>query len=37
MIDDGADVDDVVGAWEDEVADFEDRRAPYLLYKGRRA
>jgi uncharacterized protein YbbC (DUF1343 family) len=37
MIDDGADVDDVVGAWEDEVADFEDRREPYLLYKGRRA
>ncbi|MDO3704584.1 DUF1343 domain-containing protein [Micromonospora sp. C28SCA-DRY-2] len=32
MIDAGADVDDVVGAWADELADFNRRRAPYLLY-----
>jgi uncharacterized protein YbbC (DUF1343 family) len=36
MIDEGADVDEVVGAWEGEVADFDGRREPYLLYKGRR-
>ncbi len=36
MIDEGADVDEVVGAWEGEVADFDDRRERYLLYKGRR-
>lgn len=32
MIDAGADVDDVVGAWADELAEFERRRRPYLLY-----
>ncbi|GAA1371000.1 exo-beta-N-acetylmuramidase NamZ family protein [Catellatospora chokoriensis] len=32
MIDAGADVDDVVGAWSSELADFERRRRPYLLY-----
>ncbi|WP_406105171.1 exo-beta-N-acetylmuramidase NamZ domain-containing protein [Micromonospora globbae] len=32
MIDAGADVDDVVGAWADELAAFERRRRPYLLY-----
>ena len=36
MIDAGADVDEVVGAWEGEVADFDDRRERYLLYTGRR-
>ncbi|WP_144126952.1 exo-beta-N-acetylmuramidase NamZ family protein [Catellatospora sichuanensis] len=32
MIDAGADVDDVVGAWSQELAEFERRRRPYLLY-----
>lgn len=32
MIDAGSDVDDVVGAWADELADFDRRRQPYLLY-----
>lgn len=32
MIDAGADVDDVVGAWADELAAFERKRRPYLLY-----
>ncbi|MFC7246711.1 exo-beta-N-acetylmuramidase NamZ domain-containing protein [Catellatospora aurea] len=32
MIDAGADVDDVVGAWSAELAAFEQRRRPYLLY-----
>jgi uncharacterized protein YbbC (DUF1343 family) len=32
MIDAGADVDDVVGAWADELAEFDRRRAPHLLY-----
>ncbi|MFE9690085.1 exo-beta-N-acetylmuramidase NamZ domain-containing protein [Micromonospora sp. NPDC005806] len=32
MIDAGAEVDDVVGAWADELAAFERRRRPYLLY-----
>jgi len=32
MIDAGADVDDVVGAWTDELAAFDRRRQPYLLY-----
>lgn len=32
MIDAGADVDDVVGAWADELSAFERRRRPYLLY-----
>ncbi|MEU8080011.1 DUF1343 domain-containing protein [Catellatospora citrea] len=32
MIDAGADVDDVVGSWSQELADFERRRRPYLLY-----
>ncbi|MEV0458181.1 exo-beta-N-acetylmuramidase NamZ family protein [Catellatospora methionotrophica] len=32
MIDAGADVDDVVGAWSAELAAFERRRRPYLLY-----
>jgi uncharacterized protein YbbC (DUF1343 family) len=32
MINAGADVDDVVGAWTDELADFDRRRRPYLLY-----
>jgi uncharacterized protein YbbC (DUF1343 family) len=36
MIDAGADADEVVGAWADEVAAFEARREPYLLYPGRR-
>jgi uncharacterized protein YbbC (DUF1343 family) len=32
MIDAGADVDEVVGAWADELAAFERQRSPYLLY-----
>jgi uncharacterized protein YbbC (DUF1343 family) len=32
MIDAGADVDDVVGAWSDELAAFEQQRHPFLLY-----
>jgi len=32
MIDAGADVDDVVGAWADELAGFIRRRRKYLLY-----
>ncbi|WP_192579722.1 exo-beta-N-acetylmuramidase NamZ domain-containing protein [Micromonospora sp. AMSO31t] len=32
MIDAGADVDDVVGAWAAELAAFERKRRPYLLY-----
>jgi uncharacterized protein YbbC (DUF1343 family) len=32
MIDAGATVDEVVGAWRDELAAFEARRRPYLLY-----
>ncbi|HEY6740037.1 MAG TPA: DUF1343 domain-containing protein [Actinopolymorphaceae bacterium] len=36
MIDAGADVDDVVGAWKGEVADFDRRRRRYLIYPGRR-
>ncbi|MEU5943355.1 hypothetical protein ABZ807_30285 [Micromonospora sp. NPDC047548] len=28
----GADVDDVVGAWTGELADFDGRRRSYLLY-----
>ncbi|MEU5940885.1 DUF1343 domain-containing protein [Micromonospora sp. NPDC047548] len=32
MIDAGADVADVVGAWADELAAFGRRRRPYLLY-----
>ncbi|MER6754795.1 DUF1343 domain-containing protein [Micromonospora echinofusca] len=33
MIDAGADVDDVVGAWAGELADFNRRREPHLLYR----
>jgi uncharacterized protein YbbC (DUF1343 family) len=32
MVDAGASVDDVVGAWRAELAAFERRRRPYLLY-----
>jgi uncharacterized protein YbbC (DUF1343 family) len=32
MIDAGADVDEVVGAWTDELAEFDRRRRKYLLY-----
>ncbi|WP_406044473.1 DUF1343 domain-containing protein [Micromonospora sp. NBC_00898] len=32
MIDAGADVADVVGAWADELAAFDRQRQPYLLY-----
>jgi uncharacterized protein YbbC (DUF1343 family) len=34
MIDAGAGVDDVVGAWADELAEFRARRQPYLHYQG---
>jgi uncharacterized protein YbbC (DUF1343 family) len=30
----GASADEVVGAWRDELADFDARRQPYLLYPG---
>jgi uncharacterized protein YbbC (DUF1343 family) len=33
MIDRGAGVDDIVGAWQPELARFRDRRAQYLLYR----
>ncbi|MEU9510861.1 DUF1343 domain-containing protein [Micromonospora sp. NPDC048170] len=33
MIDAGADVDDVVAAWSGELAEFNDRRKPHLLYR----
>jgi uncharacterized protein YbbC (DUF1343 family) len=32
MVDAGADVDEVVGAWADELAAFNHQRRPYLLY-----
>ncbi|PWI42773.1 DUF1343 domain-containing protein [Streptomyces sp. ICBB 8177] len=32
MVDAGADTDDVVGAWEDELARFRAAREPFLLY-----
>lgn len=34
MIDAGAGVDDVVGAWSEELAEFRARREPYLHYQG---
>ena len=34
MIDAGASVDEVVDAWSDELADFRQRRQPYLHYHG---
>ncbi|HET8683470.1 MAG TPA: DUF1343 domain-containing protein [Micromonosporaceae bacterium] len=34
MVDAGASVDDVVGAWQEELAAFVARRRPYLLYPG---
>jgi hypothetical protein len=33
MIDVGASVDDVVGAWRDELAAFRRQRTPFLLYR----
>ncbi len=36
MVDAGADADEVVGSWRAELAAFERRRAPYLLYRGGR-
>lgn len=35
MIDAGADVGEIVTSWRPEVAEFERRRRPYLLYPGR--
>jgi uncharacterized protein YbbC (DUF1343 family) len=32
MVDAGANADDVVAAWQPELAEFRRRRAPYLLY-----
>ncbi|MGW0230145.1 exo-beta-N-acetylmuramidase NamZ family protein [Actinopolymorpha singaporensis] len=37
MIDAGATVTEVVGAWSEEVKEFDARRRQYLLYPGRRA
>jgi uncharacterized protein YbbC (DUF1343 family) len=34
MVDAGASADEVVGAWRSELAAFERRRRPYLLYRG---
>ncbi len=36
MVDSGASVADVEGAWQDELRAFDERRQPYLLYKGKR-
>ncbi|GAB2601155.1 exo-beta-N-acetylmuramidase NamZ family protein [Pseudactinotalea suaedae] len=33
QIDAGAQADEVIAAWEDELADFDRRRRPYLLYR----
>ncbi len=33
MIDAGASTDEIVGAWRDELAEFDARRQPYLLYR----
>ncbi len=33
MVDAGADTDDVVGAWQDELAAFRRQRIPFLLYR----
>ncbi|HYO55163.1 DUF1343 domain-containing protein [Archangium sp.] len=33
MIDAGASTDEIVGAWSDELAEFDARRRPYLLYR----
>jgi len=37
QIDAGATTDDVVGAWHDELADFDRRRRQYLIYRGPRS
>jgi uncharacterized protein YbbC (DUF1343 family) len=37
MLDAGASVDEAVGAWREEVAEFDAKRRQYLLYPGRRA
>ncbi|WP_053206197.1 exo-beta-N-acetylmuramidase NamZ family protein [Jiangella muralis] len=36
MVDAGASTDDIVASWQDELAEFDRRRQPYLLYRGRR-
>ncbi|MBM6402547.1 exo-beta-N-acetylmuramidase NamZ family protein [Phycicoccus sonneratiae] len=36
MVDAGAPADEVVGAWREELAAFDRRRKPYLLYRGGR-
>ncbi|MGW5647610.1 exo-beta-N-acetylmuramidase NamZ family protein [Saccharopolyspora sp. NPDC003752] len=33
MVDAGADVPEIVGPWQDDVADFQRQREPYLLYR----
>jgi hypothetical protein len=33
MIDAGASTEELVGAWSDELAEFDARRGPYLLYR----
>jgi uncharacterized protein YbbC (DUF1343 family) len=33
MVDAGADTDDVVNAWHDELAAFRRQREPFLLYR----
>lgn len=36
MVDAGASADEIVASWQDELAEFDRRRQPYLLYRGRR-
>jgi len=34
MVDDGAELGDITAVWTDELADFDQRRQQYLLYRG---
>ncbi|TDC46208.1 DUF1343 domain-containing protein [Jiangella ureilytica] len=36
MVDAGASADEIVASWQDELAEFDQRRQQYLLYRGRR-
>lgn len=35
MLDSGAGLEEILGAWRTEIAEFDSRRQPYLLYPGR--